>query len=83
MNQFAAFGRDSRKGIQRLPDYLAGHLGANGGRSPAIGQIADASKTSLVHEHHQWRAPSPGALSGYFRGEVFLKAASAAGSFLG
>jgi len=61
MNQFAAFGCDSRKGIQRLPDDLAGRLGTNGGRSPAIGRIADASKTSLVHEHHQWRAPQPGA----------------------
>lgn len=83
MDQLASNRCNRSKGIQRFAHDLTGNLGPDRPGRPAIGEVADAPESPFVHEGNQRRAPKAGALGRYLRREVFLKAASARGSFLG
>lgn len=83
MDEFTTEGSHGRERVQRFAYDLAGCFWPDGSGRPAVRQIADPSKTALVHKCHYGRTPQACMLDGYLRREVFLKAASAAGSFWG
>jgi hypothetical protein len=69
--------------IDRLAYDLPRDHGAYRARCLAIGLFTDAFEASLVHEQDGWRSTIAGEKTGYLGFELFLKAASDAGSFFG